>query len=158
MPSIDEQIIKYMNDNKLSFFDAVWKEFQKMDAVDKLKDMYISQLEYLDIDEELSELKLTLNDEQKQKVVTQINEKIEKIKNGFYDKIFSTAFEEVVKADKNDKNKTLGGMSPSEYLDLILSADSGAIFFLDLSININNDTPIVKLDIDNNELDWQAFD
>ena len=62
------------------------------------------------------------------------------------------------KADKNDKNKTLGGMSPSEYLDLILSADSGAIFFLDLSININNDTPIVKLDIDNNELDWQAFD
>ena len=34
----------------------------------------------LDIDEELSELKLTLNDEQKQKVVTQINEKIEKIK------------------------------------------------------------------------------
>lgn len=148
-----------MTEKNVSFFDAVWEYFISVGAVEKFKEAYVSRLQSLDIDEQIAEANLTLTDKQKEIVKSELDTKIDGIKNGEYNKVFESVFKDEVKAEiEMSDNNAVGGMSPDEYLNLLFDSSDGAMFFFAISINMENDVPFVKLDIDDGEIDWQPFD
>lgn len=151
---------KLMADKDISFFEAVWQYFVSVKAIERFKQAYVSQLQGLNIDVKLAEVKLTLTDKQKEMVKLELNNKIDGIKNGVYDSVFESVFKDEVKLEieMSNNNNALGGMSPDEYLELLFDSSDGAMFFFDFSVCIENDIPVVKLDIDDGGIDWQPFD
>ncbi|MDE6200890.1 MAG: hypothetical protein K2M47_03305 [Clostridiales bacterium] len=162
---VREEIKKYDNiqrlmvENNIGFFYAVWEYFISVGAIERFKESYISQLQFLNIDEKIAETNLTLTDKQKEIVKSELDTKIADIKEGKYNKVFESVFKDEVKTEiEMSDNNAVGGMSPDEYLNLLFDSSNGAMFFFAISIDIENDVPIVKLDIDDGEIDWQPFD
>lgn len=154
-----DNIQEIMAEKNMSFFDAVWEYFISIDAVQKFKEAYISQFQSLDIDVQIAEANLTLSDKQIEIVKSELDAKIADIKDGKYDAVFESVFKDEVKTEiEMSNNHAVGGMSPDEYLNLLFDSSDGAMFFFALSVNIENDVPIVKLDIDDGEIEWQPFD
>ncbi len=137
------------------FSDIVWAYYKSIDAPTLFRNDYCAQLEYDGIDQE----EMELDDKQLKLAKKALKEKIKKIKNGDYDNIFEKTLKEEVETNiKFSKGETLGGLVPEEFLDFIFKSDNGAMYFFDMSIEWDNDKPVIKLDLDNNEIDWQAFD
>ena len=160
-----EQIMK---DKNISFFEAVWEYFLSIDTLKRFKDKYLSQLDLDCFEDELE----GLTDDQVKQVKNALNEKVKEIKTIKYDDVFETVFKEEVKQEIEMSNEyaskyespnkeldgfVLGGMVPDEYLEHLFNSCNGALFFFRPSITWNNDHPIINLDIDDGEIDWQPF-
>lgn len=139
------------------YFNDVWEELQSLNAVQLLKEEYIAQMDFINLEDLMEEQNLNLNDKQKDDFFELLAQKVKDIRNGKYDEVFIRELQEEIKCDIDSENKMLGGMTPREYLGYILS-EEGALFFFDIEAKVENGELKVIFDIDRNELDWQAFD
>lgn len=155
----NDNVRQIMAEQNLSYFEAVWQYFLSVGAVEKFKEAYLSQLRWHNIDKEIKEAYPTLTDKQKLIVRSELDKKIDGIKNGEYDRVFESVFQDEVKREiEMSNNNAVGGMSPNEYLTLLFDSSNGAVFFFDFAVSMENDMPIVRLDIDDGSIDWQPFD